>query len=180
MHHRTFARIRTGVTLLVLLALVGGAVLWGWTSLTKPLPSSAAPACTDVDLGRGDKVYPDMVIVSVLNAGSRSGLASRTMTALTERGFVRGELANAPGGARVNGVQIWTSDPTSPAVRLLRQHLGQQRTTVVRRDVNAEGLNVVVGDRFNDLRRNRRQVTVGRATTLCSAAPDGTATDTGS
>ena len=174
MRHRTIARIRTGVTLLVLLALVGGAVLWGWQSLTKELPSATAPPCTDIELTRGDKVYPDQVIVSVLNAGNRSGLASRTMRALTERGFVQGDLANAPGGTRVRGVQIWTDDPTSPAVRLLRLHLGEQRTRVVRRDVDAEGLNVVVGDRFDDLRRNKRQITVRRAATLCSAAPTGT------
>lgn len=168
MDRRVLTRVRTAVTLVTLLAVVGAAVVWGWSSLTEPLPGAVNADCTEISLERGDKVYPDQVIVSVLNAGSRSGLASRTMSSLTERGFARGDLANAPGGTQVRGVQIWTDDPNSPAVRLLRFHLGRNRTEVVRRDTSSAGISVVVGNRFDDLRRGRKRVVVGEPTTLCS------------
>ncbi len=167
MSSRAVARIRTGVTLLVLVGLVLAAVAYGYRSLTKPLPGSSTALCTDASLDKGDLLYPDQVVVSVLNAGERSGLASRTMTALTERGFSRGSVADAPRGADVATVQIWTDDPRSPAVRLVRDNLGRKTTEVVRRDPVTQGIDVVVGDGFDDLVKARQRIRVRETITVC-------------
>ena len=167
MSPRAVARIRTAVVLLVLVGLVLAAVAYGYRSLTKPLPGTTTALCTDADLATGDLLYPDQVVVSVLNAGERSGLASRTMTSLTERGFARGSVADAPRGADVSKVQIWTDDPKNPAVRLVQANLGRKNTEVVRRDPVTEGIDVVVGDGFGKLARNRKRIKVRDATTVC-------------
>ncbi len=164
----SLTKVRTGVTLVVLLVVVLVAVVWGWRSLTEPLPSSTEGPCTAMELAAGDTLYPDQVTVAVLNAGTRNGLASRTMSELAEQGFPRGELANAPGGTDVRTAAIWTDQPSSAAVRLVRSYLGRGRTDVVRRDPTSVGVNVVVGDGFDDLRKGSRKVKVSEATTVCS------------
>src|SRR4051794_3862699 len=89
--------VKTALTLAVLAALLGLAASWGWSALTAPLPPlSSAPACVETAVSPGDAVSPQQVTVSVLNAGKRPGLASRTMTALTDQGFNEGDSGNAP------------------------------------------------------------------------------------
>ncbi len=163
----TAARVRSALTLLVLLGVVAAAAAWGWDRLTDPVGEEVTGPCTEATLETGDRVRTRQVLVTVLNAGTRSGLASRTMSDLTARGFVRGQLANAPDGTDVPRVQIWTDDPRSPEVRLVRSHLAGP--TVVRRDPVAEGVNVVVGDGFPELSDGRSRVRVKQDTTACLA-----------
>ena len=115
---------RTMLTLAVLALLVVVAGGWGWGMLTKPFPKKAdAPVCSPVTVHRGDHVFPAEVTVSVLNASRREGLAGRTMTALKDGGFSAGRSANAAKGTKVGSVQIWSTDPKSPAVRLVQAWL---------------------------------------------------------
>lgn len=160
-------RLRTAITLIVLLAVVLGGAAWGWSRLTSPAAEEAGGPCTETEVGAGDRVRTDQVVVTVLNAGDRSGLASRTMNDLTDRGFVPGQEANAPDGTRVSRAQIWTDEPRSPAVMLVRDHLGG--ASVVRRDPVGVGVNVVVGDGFTRLAAGRRAVKVTADTTICLA-----------
>jgi hypothetical protein len=160
-------RLRTALTLLVLLAVVLGAAAWGWSRLTSPVGEEASGPCTDTELAAGDRVATDQVVVTVLNAGSRSGLAGRVTGDLVDRGFVEGQSTNAPSGTEVSRVQIWTDSPRSPAVRLVRGYLGE--VTVVRRDPIGEGVTVVVGDDFEELSAGRSAVAVREDTTVCLA-----------
>jgi hypothetical protein len=158
---------RTAVTLLVLcvLLVVGGA--WGWSAATKPFPEKAeAPVCVDRTIAAGERVYPEQVTVSVLNAGTREGLAGRTMQLLEDDGFAPGHLDNAPPGTDVAQAEIWTSDPSSPAVALVASRLGRG-TEVVRRDSSAPGVVVVVGDDFTDLSKGRKSVVAEEDTQIC-------------
>ena len=69
--------------------LVG--VTWGWSAVTAPLPKyEDPPICEDTTLAAGDKVYPDQVTVSVINAGNREGLASQTHGAAGGQGLLPG------------------------------------------------------------------------------------------
>ncbi len=160
-------RLRTALTLLVLVAVVSGAAAWGWTRLTSPVGDPVSGPCTDTELGPGDRVATDQVLVTVLNAGTRSGLAGRVMSELVDEGFVEGRPTNAPDGTEVPRVQIWTDAPRSPAVRLVRGYLGE--VTVVRRDPVGEGVTVVVGDGFGELTAGRAAVAVREDVTVCLA-----------
>ncbi len=107
------------------------------------------------------------MVVSVFNAGTRDGLAGRTMGLFTDQGFVEGDSGNAPSGTRVPWVQIWTTDPKSPAVRLVASHLGRH-VNIVRRKASGAGVVVMVGDGFTKLVRGREKVRVASDATICS------------
>ncbi len=162
-------RMRSAVTLLVLLGLLLVGVAYGFSAVTEPFDErQEPPICSAAAVKKGEKVYPDQVTVSVLNAGTRTGLAGRTMSQLADEEFGRGELGDAPEGADVRRAEIWTEDPSSPAVRLVRTYLGKKRTRIVRRDTVAPGVNVVVGDKFQKLRKGRQKVTVKQDGEICS------------
>lgn len=159
---------RTIVTLavLALVLVIGGA--WGWSALTKPFPGRAeAPTCSLQTVAAGEKVYPDQVTVSVLNAGTREGLAGRTMQLLEDEGFDAGDSDNAPSGTRIDDVEIWTDDPEDPAVRLVASRLGDT-LRIVRRDASAAGVVVVVGDGFTKLSKGRKSVVAQTDFEICS------------
>lgn len=169
--------MRTALTLGVLLVLLAVGVLVGWSKLTEPLPQArddggGDPRCLMTRVEAGTKVYPDMVVVSVFNAGTRSGLAGTTMERLVTRGFGVGTTGNAPREERVPVAQVWTTDPQDPAVRLVQSHLGRSR--IVRKpdsQVQGSGVMVVVGNGFKGLGKGRKAVRARQATTLCSPPP---------
>jgi hypothetical protein len=164
-------KFRSVATLGVLLVLLLVGVSWGWSAVTAPLPETGdPPICDDVTVDEGDKIYPEQVTVSVLNAGTRDGLASQTMQALVGKGFVRGDNANAPSRADVAGAEIWTDDPESAAVALVASYLAEngKGVTIREQDPSELGVNVVVGDRFGKVVKGRKAVTARQATTVCS------------
>jgi hypothetical protein len=159
--------VKTLLTLAVLAAMVGFAASWGWSALTAPLPGLAkAPSCVETPVEAGDTVTAQQVTVSVLNAGRRAGLASRTMVALHDKGFNQGESGNAPAKTTVSNAQIWTDDPSSPAVALLASWL--DKVKIVQHDIDQGGVVLVVGDKFRSLKNGRTSVTATKPTTICS------------
>jgi len=165
---RARGRLRSGATLTVLVVLLLVAVGVGFAALTSPFGSAedSTSVCTDTTFAEGDEVRPADVTVSVLNAGGRNGLASRTLDDLENAGFDRGQLDNAPDDTEVRGVQIWTSDRRNPAVRLVRSHLGGR---VLLRDLDSDvaGVTVVVGDAFAGAKQGRRSIVAGEDAEVC-------------
>jgi len=162
------ARLRSALTLLVLLGVLLVGAAWGWSAMTEPFPESTEVSiCTETGVPAGTKVYPDQVTVSVANAGTREGLAGRTMQLLVDGGFGRGETGNAPPGTEVAFAEIWTTDPENPAVRLLKGKLGPQ-ATVVRRDTTLAGVTIIVGDDFKRLREGGKWTKSTEASQICS------------
>ncbi|WP_459981797.1 LytR C-terminal domain-containing protein [Nocardioides sp. AN3] len=158
---------KTGLTLAVLVALLVLAASWGWSALTAPMPRlRQAAACVETPVSQGDTISLHQVTVSVLNAGRRSGLASRTMTSLTDAGFTKGDSANAPARTAVRNAQIWTDDPDSPAVALLATWVPHVK--VVQHDVDQVGVVLVVGDSFRRLGKGKPSVKATKPTTICS------------
>jgi len=158
---------RTAATLSGLSVLVLIAALWGWGAATKPFPKDEPPpACTDITVAAGERVFPDQVVISVFNGSSRNGLAGSTMDDLTGRGFVAADTGNAPTKADVT--QIHSDDPQNPAVVLAqRQFKGAQ---VVTGDALGPGVTIVVGERFSGLRRKKvKSVTAAADAVICAA-----------
>jgi len=163
---RAGARSAATMVVLFLLLVVGAA--WGWSALTAPFPGKAdAPVCEDRSVQKGEKVFASQVVVSVYNAGGRIGLAGRTMSLLTDRGFHPGESGNAPKSAKVPVVQVWTPDPKNPAVQLVVSQLGPRHSVVKHRPLGA-GVTVVVGDGFRGLGHKSAFVRSRSATKICS------------
>jgi hypothetical protein len=163
------ATARSAATLVVLGLIFVGGLTWAWSQVTEPFPEAAeTPDCTDTMLSPGDEVVPSDVLVSVLNASDRDGLASETMGRLKKFGFGVGDLGNA--SAIKDGAQIWTSDPDSPVTKMLRSYLGKD-VKVVDQASTAPGVTVVVGDKFPGVSKGIRRQTVSTEVTVCSPPP---------
>ena len=157
-------RTLSAVTLLVLLGVLGIFLLVGWRTVTAPGPwDDQGPSAADCvqGLSKGDLVRTSDVTVSVYNAGTRSGLAGRTQEELLARGFLPGDLGNAPDDiGKVALVAVLASNQQDPAAMLVARQFGQD-TKVRKYDELGSGVEVVVGDRFEGLvpapRRMRAQ-----------------------
>ncbi len=161
------ARLKSLVTLLALGVLLLAAALWGWAAVSEPLPERAGPpVCTDRAFASGEAVRRGDVTVSVLNAGTRNGLAGLTLDLFVDTGFAQGTADDAPGGARVRAVEIWTQDPRSPAVQLVAAHLGDA-VKIVEEEPTTAGVQVVVGDRFKNLVKGPRKVVAESDVEVC-------------
>ena len=161
------AALRSGLTLAVLALLVAVAAVWGWAALTEPFPTEEPVAiCEPADVPAGGEVRRDQVVVSVFNGSKRSGLAGATSAQLEERGFVAGEVGDSPIPAATT--QIWAADPTNPAVQLVqKQFKGAQ---VVPGDALGPGIVVVVGEKFQALRKKQVESVIAEAdATWCRA-----------
>jgi hypothetical protein len=158
---------KTAATLLVLLGLLTGGLAWGWSAATSPLPETIELApCTSVGVEAGAKVYPDQVLVSVLNGGTREGLAGRTMQLFADAGFATGEMGNVARSG-VSTAEVWASDPDGPSARLVASWLGKG-TEIRTEETTAPGIVVVVGDEFEELAQGRKQVKAKADATICS------------
>lgn len=162
--------LRTGVTLAVLagLLVVGG--LWGWSSFSSPFPhhsTGSTGPCSKVHVAKGTRISASQLLVSVFNAGGRSGLADNTSAALTNQGFGVGTVGNAPKGTAVPFAQIWSNKPNDPGVRLVASRLGPL-AHVVPKHLKAPGVVVVVGRLFSKPVKGLPSVKVTHATTICS------------
>jgi len=166
------SRLKSLLTLSVLgvLLVIGGA--WGLSALTQPFPGRGdPPVCVDVPFTKGERITRSDVTVSVLNAGTRNGLAGLTMDLFLDAGFGQGQEGNSEDGPRVDTVEIWTDEPRHPAVQLVAQQLGDV-VEVVRRDPTTAGVQVVVGDGFENLVKGPRTIAVRKDVDVCGAPSD--------
>lgn len=163
-------RARSTATLASLALIMVVATVWGWSALTKPLPTTITVSCQDTTVQAGDTLTRDMVTVSVLNASGSAGLATKTMDALLDRGFARGITADAPPGTRARGIQLWSDDRTNPAVALVRGQF--TKAGVADRsagDTETAGVVVVVGKNPAKLKKSGPEsIKVSQNATVCS------------
>lgn len=159
---------RTTATLAALCLLLVVAAVWGWNAATKPLPAKVdSPICVTTPVSAGSDLYRQQVTVSVYNSGQRDGLAGRTMQLLVDAGFSEGISGNAR-SAKVRRVAIWTTDPQSPAVRLVASYL--PGVEIEEREGIGAGVTVLVGDEFGStaLAAGEKSVSVESDAEVCS------------
>lgn len=159
--------MRSGLTLLTLVAMVVVGGWWGWSAMTEPFPQEEEiPICVDTTVEAGTPVLRDQVIVSVYNGTRRRGLAGQTQDLLVERGFVAGETGNAPD--QVRRTQIWASDRTNPAVQLVRRQF--PKAQIVEGEALGPGVVIVLGSDHKNLRKKKvEQVKAKEDATFCRA-----------
>lgn len=175
----TWRHVTTGVTLVVLAGLLAAGFLWGVQQLFAPVdPSSEpvaepTPSCTTVR--KGQILRAEQVAVNVFNAGTRDGLAGRTMDALSRRGFLPGEVGNAT-APRVARAQVWVVEGEEAAGRLVALNFGPKTPVRVRaKDLSEGGVDVILGNNFKELKKKKAQVRVKVPQIVCSPAEPVTA-----
>jgi len=163
--------ITTAVTMLLLIGILVLGLIVGYNSLFKPLPgdssnaSTPSPSCTPQ---KAKSVHASEVQVSVFNAGTRLGLASTTLHALTRRGFSEGDLGNAPSGTKVRRVQVWTTVKHDAGARLVARQFGRRTVVRVTSTSLGAGINVVVGNHYHGLRKAPTSLRVSRSQQVCA------------
>jgi hypothetical protein len=167
----TARRLTTGITLLVLVLVLGGMAAYGIKHALAPLPgggSSAKKPCSQTEkeikqfLRRGD------VQVSVFNAGTRDGLASQTLEKIEEAGFRAGNAGNAPGSAEVRRAIVWTTLPNDSSARLVALALGRGTRVEVTETDLGPGIDVLVGNKFQGLaKRAPTQIRLPKPVETC-------------
>ena len=163
---------KSAITLGVLALLLVLGISWGYAQVTEPFPGKVdAPICVERTHPAGDRIYPQDVTVSVLNASGREGLAGLVMSELVEdEGFAEGQTGNAPKGTKVPRAEIWTTDKDNPAVLLVRSRLGQAEVVELP-DPGKVGIVVVVGEEFGDLfEHGRPSIVTDSDVTVCGPA----------
>lgn len=165
-------QIITAVTMVVLIGFLVFAATWGWRALFADVtPDETAAeepaACTTKEIKAGQKIRARQVTVSVFNGGTRSGLASSTLDALTKRGFKDGDVGNAPSDLNVRKVKILAADKNDVEARLVARQFGKT-TRVTKSEVDlGPGVDVVVGDKFRGLVKAKRNLTVKSPQEVC-------------
>jgi hypothetical protein len=156
-------KIRTAVTMLVLIGILCAGAWYGWTRL-----SEAGAEFTDDPAAAPSEecATPDPVtaragqtVVSVFNAGAPTGSGGLVMDALEARNFQRGALANAPSDVDVDGLEVWATDIESPEAQLVARQL-RRAELVQRLTTPGPGVNIIVGREFDSLRKAPRRLTV--------------------
>jgi hypothetical protein len=159
----------TATTLLVLLGLLLVGAYLGWRSVSAPLADGAEtePRCRE-GVERGDRLATDDVTVSVYNAGSRAGLAGRTQEELVSRGFIAGDLGNAPDGlGDVRLVRVVAANRQDPAALLVARQFGKDTFIQVSDESLGAGVDVVVGDDYVGLVKAPSRITARAAGSGC-------------
>jgi hypothetical protein len=162
--------VRTAATLLVLLGILAAGALVGVKFLLSPTSDAAtgpSQQCVTTSVKKGQRVAAGQVQVSVFNAGTRSGLADQTLSALTRRGFKKGEAGNAPSTSRVKVAQVWTTRRPDPAARLVARQFGPATTVRIVKVNLGPGVDVVVGDGFQRLGKAKRVVVATTTSKAC-------------
>jgi hypothetical protein len=161
------AHTRSALTLVVLAVVFVIGVAWAWNAVTQPFPEPEdAPPCDKTRVAAGDKVVPEDVLVSVLNASKRNGLAGETMDDLLGKGFGEGTRDNVAAHTGRGGAVVWTDDPENPAAELVRSYLGK-KARIVEQTSSEPGIVVVVGDAFPGVVKGRKSVTAQEDTYVC-------------
>lgn len=170
--------ITSAVTMLVLIGLLVVGAVWGWNSLFAPLPDDVTaavepePSCAVQTVGPGNKVRADQVQVSVFNAGSRSGQAGQTLDKLVERGFLPGDIGNAPSDVTVRRVQVWSDVENDARARLVARQFGPKVKVRFSDEDLGPGVDVVVGNNLNELAKAPRRLKVKQEQEFCLPVDD--------
>jgi LytR cell envelope-related transcriptional attenuator len=165
-------KFRTPLTLLVLLLLLFGGAVYGWSAVVgggnSDANSTTPQDCSTRTLSPGGRLHANQVTVSVFNSGTVPGLATETLNKLHKRGFEKGVAADAT--ARVPKVAVWTSTPDDPAVTLVARQFKGKVKIVNTDSVLGEGVNVIVGNHFKGLsKKAQTSIKVTEPAAVCTS-----------
>jgi hypothetical protein len=169
--------LRTPITLVVLFVVLMGAAYYGWQTVISPgtedhdpPATSSKPKCENVEeFHKGQLIRSKDVLVNVYNAGRISGLASDTLSELSDRGFNPGVSDNAPAAVTASNVTILTSSRQSPLVQLVAQQFQGVVKYAKGRGLDP-GVDIIVGDDFQGLNVSAKtSLRVKRSISTCTS-----------
>jgi hypothetical protein len=173
----TSRHLTTAVTMAVLCGIVVLGAVVGFNTLFAPLPgaedepaAAESPTCDPNQVKDGERLRSSQVTVNVYNAGDRAGLAGAVSDSFRSRGFVTGQIGNAPSGSKVVRAQVWVAEGEEGAGRLVARQIGPRVPVITPDEDLADGIDVLVGNRFRGLAKSapRSIVVKSDQTSNCS------------
>ncbi|NED95882.1 LytR C-terminal domain-containing protein [Phytoactinopolyspora alkaliphila] len=150
---QTWRHVRTGITLLVLVAFVVGAAWYSWNNVVAPTDddTSTTPVATDCPtVVPTDAPPPEEIELNVYNATSRSGLAQQVASQMRDRGFTIMDVDNDPLGATIEGSAEVRAHPEHEIAASLVATMVPGAVLVPDERENAT-VDLVLGENFDDL-----------------------------
>lgn len=151
-NRRRYRRIRTAITLAILIGLVVLAAWYAWRAVTEPAatgddtePITRTPVCAVAV--PTDAPPPEEISVNVYNGTDRNGLASQVAREMREQGYVILDVANDPLNRSVTGVaEIRAANAEDLAVLLIMSQF--PGATFVPDERSDAVIDVVLGQQF--------------------------------
>ena len=171
---RVLRAIRTPLTLIILIGLLGYAAYWGFTHVMATPPQAPPPPCVTTSVVKG-KVTASQVTVNVYNGGEVRGLAGDVASKLAKKGFQVNNPSNT--SQAVTTTVIVGANVNNPEVKLV---LSMFKKAKARADGRSDrSVDVLVGSKyggFNDKAKNWIAVSTS---TVClpSTAPTASASE---
>lgn len=171
---RSIAAVSLTVAAVVLVVLA----VWGYNAATAPIqdddPSGTSTTTAEETCAPGEvqriieTLRTNQVVVSVYNAGKKSGRADATLNLLEERNFLPGAIGNAT-DSEVTFVEIHAKAADQTKAELVALNFGKKASIVIESeaDLRGPGVNVIIGDKFRKLAAGARQIRLPEPVVTC-------------
>lgn len=158
----------------VVVIFIGGVVL-GSVLLFQPASTQVEEdPCNSQTVDKGDDLTTNLVTLNIFNSGKKAGLANRVSINLQRKGFLAGEIGNAPDGNKTKNVTVVAKDPDHPAATLVsKQFKGKVKIQkpaegFPAEDLSDQGIAVVVGPQYGGIKKKApRKVGSDRQISVC-------------
>lgn len=162
---RVFRAVRTPLTLLVLLGILGYGAWWGWTNIWKPLPPPAAEPCVPTKVTKG-QLKSSQVTVRVFNGGARTGQAGDIARTLRSKNFTVVKVDDTK--TKVTQTVILGANSKNPEVALVK---GFFKGATVKADNRADrSVDVLVGSKYRGMNTKAKTTRAVTSQTVCLPA----------
>lgn len=127
------------------------------------------PSCTSQTVKAGGELRSSLVTVDVFNGSDRSGLANTVSSALHNRGFRQGVIANNTSQVKPYGVTIVTDQQDDPQVQLVAQQFDKvDFATPDFGSSTGSAVQVLVGDQYKALKTAaKNSIKATKEVTVC-------------
>lgn len=164
--------IKTPVTLVLLLAILGMGAYWGWNAVKAPPPERPRDPCVTQSVP--GFLSSKMVTVRVYNGGTVSGLAGKTTANLRNKGFKALTPQNSK--ERILKTEIRGADAKSPEVVLVASFF---KNSVIKADGRPDHtVDVYVGNQFGGFIETAKTTIPVASGQVCLPSESPTATPT--
>lgn len=163
---RVLRALRTPVTLLILLAVLGYAAWWGYQKVSAPIPPPPPVPCETQGI-EDEALLAEQVSIRVYNGGSKRGLAGDVAQSLRSAGFLVRTVDNTE--EEVTTTVIVVQDKDNPEAKLV---LAFFKEAEIREDparVNRM-VDVLVGDEYGGFDAKAKKSIKVKDSTICLPA----------
>lgn len=167
---QVFGKLKTPLTLIILLVILFVGFMWGWKQVTAPMPTTPPDPCVNQPVKNG-RLTADLVTVRIYNSGNVSGRATKIATDLRAKGFRVTSVSNKE--PLIEKTTITGSSENNPEVKLVAGFFADAEIKADGRVDNS--VDVVVGNTYGGFNAKAATSIAVEGTQVCLPSPTPTA-----